>query len=57
MIRICNEKIERRIAVFRELTHQKKSVRTVLVVSSGLKSGKYSGNIVAEVVGDDLFSR
>ena len=52
-----NENIVRRVAAFRELAHQKKSVRTVLIASSGLKSGKYNGNIMAVVTGEDLFAR
>ena len=51
------ENIVRRASVFRELAHQKKSVRTVLIASSGLKSGKYNGNIMAVVTGEDLFAR
>lgn len=52
-----NENIARRVSAFRELAHQKKSVRTVLIASSGLKSGKYNGNIMAVVTGEDLFAR
>ena len=52
-----NENIARRVSAFRELAHQKKSVRTVLIASSGLKPGKYNGNIMAVVTCEDLFAR
>ena len=51
-----------RVAEIQELrrayaSEERKSVRTVLIASSGLKSGKYNGNIMAVVTGEDLFAR
>ena len=47
--------IVHRVESFRRLSGTRKSVRTVLISASGLKPGKYSGNIMAVVKGDDLF--
>lgn len=41
---------------FRKASRTRKAVRSVLVSASGLKPGKYSGNIIATVSGADLFS-
>ena len=51
-----NEKIIRRIETFRRATGLRKAVRSILVSASGLKPGKYSGNILAVVSGEDLFA-
>ena len=48
-------KIVRRIETFRKASRTRKAVRSVLVSASGLKPGKYSGNIMATVSGGDLF--
>ena len=48
-------KIVRRIETFRKVSRTRKAVRSVLVSASGLKPGKYSGNIMATVSGGDLF--
>ena len=48
-------KIIRRIDVFRRVSRTRKSVRIVLISASGLKPGKYSGNIMSVVAGEDLF--
>ena len=47
--------IVHRAESFRRLNGTKKSIRTVLISASGLKPGKYSGNVMAVVKGDDLF--
>ena len=51
-----NAKIIRRIETFRKATGVRKAVRSVLISASGLKPGKYSGNIMAVVSGEDLFT-
>ena len=48
-------KIVHRVEAFRRASHTRKAIRCVLVSASGLKRGKYSGNIMAVVSGDDLF--
>lgn len=47
--------IVHRVETFRRLSGTKKSVRTILIAASGLKPGKYSGNVMAVVKGNDLF--
>jgi len=51
-----NEKMLHRCLVFQKNGHVRRSVRTVLVSAVGLKPGKYSGNIMAVVTGEDLFA-
>ena len=36
---------------------QKHITKRIFIASSGLKSGKYNGNIMAVVTGEDLFAR
>lgn len=47
--------IVHRVESFRRQSGTKKSVRTILITASGLKTGKYSGDIMSVVEGDDLF--
>jgi len=47
--------IVHRVELFRRLSGTRKSVRTILISASGLKHGKYSGNVMTVVTGDDLF--
>ncbi len=49
-------RIIHRIEMFRRASQTKKSVRSILIAASGLKPGKYSGNIMSVVDGDDLFA-
>lgn len=51
-----NEKILHRCHVFQKSGHARRPVRTVLIASDGLKPGKYSGNVMSVVTGDDLFA-
>ena len=51
-----NAKIIRRVETFRRMTGMRKAVRSILVSPSGLKPGKYSGNVMAVVSGEDLFA-
>ena len=46
-----------RVAEIQELRRAYASEESEFVASSGLKSGKYNGNIMAVVTGDDLFAR
>ena len=50
-----DSEIVHRVESFRRLSGTKKSVRTIMIAAAGLKPGKYSGNIMAVVEGDDLF--
>ena len=49
-------KIVRRMDVFRRMSRTRKSIRSVLISAAGLKHGKYSGNVMAVVTGEDLFA-
>lgn len=49
-------KIVHRAETFRKASRTRKSVRSVMISAAGLKPGKYSGNIMAVVTGDDLFA-
>lgn len=51
-----NDKILHRCSAFQKNGHARRSVRTILIASSGLKPGKYSSNIMSVVTGDDLFA-
>ena len=48
-------KIVHRVETFRKASRTRKSVRSVMISAAGLKPGKYSGNVMAVVTGDDLF--
>lgn len=49
-------KIVRRLDSFRRVSRTRKSIRSILISASGLKQGKYSGNIMSVVTGEDLFA-
>ena len=49
-------KIVHRVETFRRVSQTRKAVRSVLISASGLKPGKYSGNVMAVVSGEDLFA-
>lgn len=49
-------KIVRRLDSFRRASRTRKSICSVLISASGLKQGKYSGNIMSVVTGEDLFT-
>lgn len=49
-------KIQHRCLVFQKSGHIRRSVRTILIASAGLKPGKNSGNIMAVVTAGDLFA-
>ncbi len=51
-----NAKITRRVETFRKCTRTRKAIRSVLISASGFKYGKYAGNIMAVVDGNDLFA-
>ena len=51
-----DEDIRRRCAVFERKSGVAKSVQPVLITSSGVKDGKYRGNIVCQVTADDFFA-
>ena len=50
-----DEEIRHRCVVFARKSGVAKSVQPVLITSSGVKEGKYTGNIVCRVTADDFF--
>ena len=51
-----NARITHRVETFRKCTGTRKAIRSVLISASGFKYGKYAGNIMAVVDGNDLFA-
>ena len=49
-------KIVRRMDAFRRMSRTRKSIRSVLISAAGLKHGKYNGNVMAVITGEDLFA-
>ena len=47
--------IRHRCAVFERKSGVNKSVQPVLITSSGVKDGKYKGNVICQISADDLF--
>ena len=44
-----------KINTFREESKTKKAVHLTMITSNGLAHNAYSGNVINEVTGDDLF--
>ena len=56
MVKEEDAKIVHRVETFRRVSRTRKAIRSVLISASGLKPGKYSGNVMAVVSGEDLFA-
>ena len=50
-----DEKVRKKMSVFRTVTKTKKVLQLVMITTYGLTSGMYSERVQAQVVLDDLF--